>query len=276
MSFFGSYIPMEYLMYGALGFLAAWLMAFMCFPAVHHRAQRLLRKQLEQTPLSLQEMRAEKDQIRAGFAAATRDLEIGMEKLREKTAAHATDIAKKVQLIERLKKELEALNEALRESTEREREARAQLLEVGKEFDATSSALSIAAERERSLRIDIREAKRELVMKDSALDAAELEVAAIKTEIARLAPLLQLPLTQIPLAQLATPRPAEVVPLAPTVVPRQPALPQAQNDGVLHAWSEIDAAAKRVEQRYDGLPPKKPVSNQNLRAAYAPVMKPTS
>ena len=157
MPFFGSIVPMEYLMYGAIGFLAAWLMALMCFPAVHNRAQRLLRKHYDQTPLSVQEMRAEKDQIRAGFAAATRDLEVSIEKLKEKTAAHATDLAKKAQLIERLKKELQTHNEALTQSTEREREARAELLEMSREFDQLHATLAGITERERAMRADLRE-----------------------------------------------------------------------------------------------------------------------
>ena len=133
MSFFGSEVPMEFFMYGAIGFLAAWLMALMCFPAVHHRAQRLLRKQYEQTPLSIQEMRAEKDQIRAGFAAATRDLEVSIDKLKEKTVAHATDLAKKV-AADRAAEErrLMSLNEALDpQRTAREREARAAIARSG-------------------------------------------------------------------------------------------------------------------------------------------------
>jgi DNA repair exonuclease SbcCD ATPase subunit len=259
---FGSYVPMEFFMYGAVGFLAAWLMALMCFPAVHNRAQRLLRKHYDQVPLSVQEMRAEKDQIRAGFAAATRDLEISIEKLKEKTTAHATDIAKKVQLIERLKKELETLNAALTESGEREREARTEMLEVRKEFGTLTDALEVAAERERYIRAELRESRRELALKDSALDAAGLEVSAIKTEIARLAPLLQIPQ-----------RPADIVPLAP-VAAHQPA--QANEGGILQAWTEIDAAARRVEQRHDGAAPGKPLTNQTLRAIYAPAMKPTN
>ena len=65
-------------------------------------------------------------------------------------------------------------------------------------------------------------------------------------------------------------RPVGVVTLAP------PALAQANDDGVMQAWTEIDAAAKRVDQRYDGTPLKKPLSNQNLRAVYAPAMKPAN
>jgi septal ring factor EnvC (AmiA/AmiB activator) len=261
-SFFG-YVPTEFFMYGAIGFLAAWLMALMCFPAVHHRAQRLLRKRYDELPLSIQEMRAEKDQIRAGFATATRDLEVSIGKLKEKTAAHATELAKKVQLIERLKKELETLNAALTESGEREREARGEMLEVRKEFGALTDALEIAAEREHGIRAELRETRRELALKDSALDAAGLEVSAIKTEIARIAPLLLLP------TSLTTERSADIVPLAPVGAPHRP-----QDDGVLRAWTEIDAAARRVDARYDGTPLQKPSTNQHLRAAYAPASKP--
>lgn len=231
-------------MYAAVGFLAAWLMALMCFPAVHHRAQRLLRKEYEQEPLSLKEMQAEKDQIRAGFAAATRDLELSIDKLRGKTAAHATDIAKKVQLIERLKHELDATSQALTESLEREREARGGLREV----------------------------QRELAIKDGALDAAEQAVVAIKTEIARLAPMLQMPPALIAATQ-APSRAAEVVPLSSSDALRQQ---PSGDDSITRAWTEIDAAARRVEQRYDGTASKKPMSNQNLRAIYAPTMKPAN
>lgn len=233
----GSYVPTEYLMYGAVGFLLAWLMALMCLPAVHARAERLLRKRYEELPISLKEMQAEKDQIRAGFATATRDLEVSIGKLKEKTAAHATDIARKAQLIERLKGEIVALDEALTKSAEREREARSALHEVRDEFDSVNGTLASVTERERGVRSDLREARRELALKDSALDAAEREVAAIKSEISRLGPLLHG--TRQSLAD-----PTDTVPLAP--------------------------ATPANAQRHASF------SNQDWRATYAPVTKPTS
>jgi hypothetical protein len=151
MSFLGGNIPMEYLMCGAIGFLAAWLLALLCLPAVHNRAQRLLRKRYDELPLSLQEMRAEKDQIRAGFAAATRDLEVSISKLKEKTSIHATDISKKIQLIERLKQELEQQNAALEQSIVRERQARDELHVTRQEFDSSHAALAYTTERERAV-----------------------------------------------------------------------------------------------------------------------------
>ena len=267
MSFFGGNIPMEYVMCGAIGFLAAWLLALMCLPAVHNRAQRLLRKRYDELPLSVQEMRAEKDQIRAGFAAATRDLEVSIGKLKEKTSIHATDITKKLQLIERLKLELEQQSAALEQSIVRERQARDELHATRQEFDSAHAALAYTTERERTVRVELREARRELALKDNALDAAEQEVAAIKSEITRIAPLLQLPVS------LMAPRSAEIVPLAPGA---NPSPKQSQDDGVMRAWTEIDAAARRVDARYDGTSPRGPMTNQDLRATFAPAPKPSS
>ncbi len=268
MSFFGGSFPMEYLMCAAIGFLAAWLLALMCLPAVHNRAQRLLRKRYDELPLSVQEMRAEKDQIRAGFAAATRDLEVSIGKLKEKTSIHATEITKKVQLIERLKQELEQQAAVLEQSIVRERHARDELHVTRQEFDAAHAALAHITERERAARNELREIRRELAVKDSALDAAEQEVSAIKSEITRIAPLLQLP------ESLLAPRPAEIVPLAPGSA--IPAHSRTQDDGVIRAWTEIDAAARQVDARYEGTSSQKPMTNQTLRVALAPAPKPVN
>ena len=39
-------IPLEYLMFGGIGFCLAWLTALMVLPAVHNRAARLARAAL--------------------------------------------------------------------------------------------------------------------------------------------------------------------------------------------------------------------------------------
>ena len=123
----------------------------------------------------------------------------------------------------------------------RERDAREELRATRQEFDSVNDALAQTAERERGIRAELREARRELGLKDGALDAAEQEVAAIKSEISRIAPLLQLP------TSLTTQRPAEIVPLAPIGGLNSSALAQPQDDGILRAWTEIDAAARRID-----------------------------
>lgn len=83
----------EYVMYFALGFLGAGLLAIAIGPAIWQRAVRLTRRRMEAaTPLTLNEFRADKDKLRADFAIATRRLEMRIEALREKLAARVIEL----------------------------------------------------------------------------------------------------------------------------------------------------------------------------------------
>jgi predicted nucleic acid-binding Zn-ribbon protein len=170
-------IPLEYLMFGGIGFCLAWLTALMVMPAIYARAARLARQQYNDLPLSMQEIRAEKDMIRAGFAAATRDLEMKIDKLKERTVAHATDLAKKNQLVERMRQEVGALTAALRESEAREQAAREELREVRRSFADKDVTLG-AAEGEKSA------LQRDLARKDAELQAATRDVSSLRDELA--------------------------------------------------------------------------------------------
>jgi hypothetical protein len=172
----GGYIPLEYFMYGGIGFCFAWLTALMVMPAVHNRAVRLARKRYDELPLSMQEIRAEKDTIRAGFAAATCELELRIAQLRDKTAAHATDLAKKTQLIERLKQEIETSSGAMRESEAREQAARDELREVKRVLIDKDAAMG-------STEGEIASVRRELANKETALLAAEREITSITGQL---------------------------------------------------------------------------------------------
>jgi hypothetical protein len=79
----------EQLMILALGFLFAGLLALAFAPAFWRRANRLTRRRLEtQVPLSVQEILAERDQLRAEFAVEQRRLEL---RLAQTNVAHAAD-----------------------------------------------------------------------------------------------------------------------------------------------------------------------------------------
>src|SRR2546428_11674318 len=67
----------EPIMYFGLGFLAAALIGLIIVPFVLARAVRLTVRRLEAaTPLSMAEIQADKDQLRAEFAMSTRRLEM--------------------------------------------------------------------------------------------------------------------------------------------------------------------------------------------------------
>jgi hypothetical protein len=102
-----AYFMIELIMYVALGFLAASLLALVIIPLVHARAVRLTLRRIEAaTPLSMAEVQAEKDQLRAEFAMSMRRLEIGLEQLTAKTTSQLLELGKKAAMINRLEAEL--------------------------------------------------------------------------------------------------------------------------------------------------------------------------
>ncbi len=130
----------------ALGFLFAGLVALAFAPAFWRRANRLTRRRLEmQVPLSVQEILAERDQLRAEFAVGQRRLELRMA---EVTRAHAADRSE----LGRRAAEISALNDDLARRAEENREyaaalaqTEAALAQVHAELGATTKELYDAA-----------------------------------------------------------------------------------------------------------------------------------
>src|SRR6516164_7602018 len=95
------------IMYFGIGFLVAALLGLLFVPLVHNRAVRLTMKRLEaSTPLSIAEIRADKDQLRAEFAMTTRRLEVRIEKLQTQTTTQLAEVGKTTDAINQFKKEL--------------------------------------------------------------------------------------------------------------------------------------------------------------------------
>src|SRR6267378_8528061 len=97
----------EPVMFVGIGFLVAGLLVIGAIPLVHARAVRLTMKRLEaMTPMSMAEIQADKDQLRAEFAMSTRRLEMSVEQMKAKTTRQLAEIGKKSDAIGRLKLEL--------------------------------------------------------------------------------------------------------------------------------------------------------------------------
>src|SRR4030081_3516741 len=97
----------EPIMYLAIGFLVSMLFGLMIVPLVHGRAVRLTMRRLEAaTPLSMAEIQADKDQLRAEFAMSTRRLETSVEQMKAKTTSQLAELGKKTEAINKLKVEL--------------------------------------------------------------------------------------------------------------------------------------------------------------------------
>jgi predicted nucleic acid-binding Zn-ribbon protein len=112
----------------ALGFLCAGFLALMVAPAIWNRAVALTRKRIEATvPLTLGEIQADKDRMRAEFAMSTRRLEMSVKAFREKAAAQIVEIGRNREELKRLASERSERNENLSELEARAAELRTEL-----------------------------------------------------------------------------------------------------------------------------------------------------
>jgi hypothetical protein len=85
----------EYALLIMLGFCVGGLIALLLAPTLWHRAVRLTTKRLEATlPMSLSDIEADKDLLRASYAIKIRRLEAGLSKAREKSANQLVEISK--------------------------------------------------------------------------------------------------------------------------------------------------------------------------------------
>lgn len=109
-------------MYFALGALSAGLLALLALPAFWRRAVRLSRRRLELvTPMSMEEIVAENDLMRAEFAAERRRIEQRIEHDREDRAADRAELGRRATQIATLEMALDELGAAHGALTEEHR-----------------------------------------------------------------------------------------------------------------------------------------------------------
>jgi DNA repair exonuclease SbcCD ATPase subunit len=177
----------EAVMYFVLGVLVAGILALAVAPAIWRRAARLTRARVEASlPMTLGEIRAEKDQLRAEFAVATRRLETTIGRLEERTTGQTIDIGRKQAEIERLAAESAARAGAIRQLEERVAGLDAEKAAAGERVAAL--VVDIAARdttlAERTDRIAALE--RELESAVQTTEEQQLELIARNTEIGNL------------------------------------------------------------------------------------------
>jgi len=146
----------ESIMYIGIGFLIAGLLVIGVIPLVHARAMRLTMRRLEaDNPLSMAEIAAEKDQLRAEFAMAMSRLEMTVEQLKAKTTNQLAEIGKNNEAIGRIKFELS---------------------------EKTAALLALEA-KENQLSDDLAATRSELAEKTAALEQAESALASAQSEL---------------------------------------------------------------------------------------------
>ncbi len=170
----------EPIMYFGIGFLIAALIGLVVIPLVHGRAVRLTLRRLEAaTPLSMAEIQADKDQLRAEFAMSTRRLEMSVEQLKSKSTSQLAELGKKGDAINRLKMDLGEKTASIFALEARDKALRDQLRTTEEEVAAKTD---IVHEAQRALA----DKEAELARLVGALDERSSEADAQKIEITTL------------------------------------------------------------------------------------------
>ena len=177
----------EPIMYLAIGFLVAMLCALMVVPLVHNRAVRLTTRRLEAaTPLSMAEIQADKDQLRAEFAMSARRLEMSVEQLKNRTTSQLAELGKKTDAINRMKIELGEKNATIFALEAREKAMKDQLRATEEEFATKTGSLrdaefALAEKRSELVRINTELSDRSVVA-----DSRQVELVAVRAQIEEL------------------------------------------------------------------------------------------
>ncbi|MGD0333432.1 MAG: hypothetical protein ABSA90_09270 [Xanthobacteraceae bacterium] len=174
----------EPIMYFGIGFLVAALLGLLFVPLVHNRAVRLTMRRLEAaTPLSIAEIRADKDQLRAEFAMSTRRLEMSVEQMKTRTTSQLAELGKKTDAINQLKKELAEKTAAIASLEAREKHLREKLGATEDEFALKSSALREAERALADKEAELAKLVAELGERSILADSQRVELASVRTQI---------------------------------------------------------------------------------------------
>lgn len=176
----------ESTLFFSLGFLCAAFLALMIAPALWRRAVALTRRRIEASvPLSLGEIEADKDRMRAEFAMSTRRLEMSIQTFREKAANQIIEINRNQEQLKKLAAERAEKNEAI---TELEKQAGALRDELRQREDRLQRLGERLAETERDIEDKAVELDKLGRMYDEASLAAsnrQIELVAREAEFER-------------------------------------------------------------------------------------------
>jgi len=174
----------EPIMYFGIGFLVAALIGLVVVPLVHGRAVRLTMRRLEAAaPLSMAEIQADKDQLRAEFAMSTRRLEMSVDQLKTRSTSQLAELGKKGDAINRLKIELGEKTATIFALEARDKNLRDQLRATEEEFAVKTNAMHDAKRALSDKQAELATLMGELDERSTLADSQKIEIIALKTQV---------------------------------------------------------------------------------------------
>ena len=174
----------ESIMYFGGGFLVASLLAIILISFVHQRAVRLTQRRLaDAIPVSMAEIQADKDHLRAEFALSSRRLEMAVEQLKAKATAQLTELARKTEAISLLKAELLERTAVTDELAGKAKILGGKLTQTEQENLEKVTALEATARALAGKDAEIANAANMISALHHAADTQRVEVAVLRTQI---------------------------------------------------------------------------------------------
>lgn len=174
-------------MYFVLGALTAGLLALLVMPVIWRRTARLTRQRIESSvPMTMAEIQADRDQLRAEFAINARKLEMTVDRLRDKTTEQVIEINEKRAEIVRLTNEGNDKTKTIEGLEER---AARLVADLAAADDRLSDANERIREREATIverDAEITDLQARLLTAQELADEQKLELVARDTEVGNL------------------------------------------------------------------------------------------
>src|SRR3984957_7323073 len=174
----------ESIMYFGGGFLVACLLAIILISFVHQRAVRLTQRRLEDAiPVSMTEIQADKDHLRAEFALNARRLEMSIDQLKAKVTARLSEIARKSEGINLLRAELVEKPAVTDELAARVKALGGKVTQTEQESLEKVTALEATANTLAGKDAEIAHAASIIAALNHAADTQRVEIAVLKTQV---------------------------------------------------------------------------------------------
>jgi len=174
----------EYALLVMLGFCAAGLLAMLIAPTIWNRAVRLTTKRLDATlPMSLSDIEADKDLLRASYAIQIRRLEAGLNKARDKSANQLVEISKLQMVIGEMRDRAGTMEKQL---DERRNAANVFERTITKRFPEMEAAMDAAKAALEERGYEITDLANKLRRKEEALTLAQRSATLQQSEIRKL------------------------------------------------------------------------------------------
>ena len=175
---------LDYVIVFALGFLIAGLLGFAMLPVVWSRALRLTRRNLEiGIPISMSEVRAGQDHIRAEAAIAIRKIETRYEAERDRRHGYMAEVGRLTDVVRTLSVDSQAKAARIQQLEEEGVGSSGRVLEL-EQTEAAYKAELAAAKVTLALRDDnLADLRRQVDAAQIEIDGQRVEIVALKTKL---------------------------------------------------------------------------------------------